>query len=412
MILKETLQGIVKSQEEELKLYEKGIEREKLTDIDVNLPFAIIISGVRRCGKSTLLRQLMSNTSGAYYFGFDDVRVVDFETTDFQRLDEVFKDEYGPREYYFFDEIQNADKWEVFVRTLLNRKKHVVVTGSNASLLSRELGTRLTGRHLTHELFPFSFKEYLKFTGERAGEASFRDYLVKGGFPEYLKAEKTEILQELLKDILMRDIAVRHKIRNVKTLREMALYLLSNVSKEFSYNSLKKTFDLGSINSVISFISYFEESYLLFSVPRFDYSAKKQLINPKKIYSIDNGLAAANSVSFSSDKGRMLENAVFLQLRRKHKSIFYFKEKNECDFLVKKGTKILSAVQVCHKLEEENRDRETAGLLEAMGKFKLVEGLILTHDQEDELKINNKKILIKPVWKWLLEKEQHVNVSD
>jgi len=363
MILKDTLRGIVKSQEEELKLYEKGIEREKLSEIDVNLPFAIIISGVRRCGKSTLLRQFMSSIPGVYYFGFDDVRLVDFETADFQRLDEVFKDEYGSRNYYFFDEIQNADKWEVFVRTLLNRKKHVVVTGSNASLLSRELGTRLTGRHLTHELFPFSFKEYLEFTGKKAGEASFGDYLVKGGFPEYLKAEKTEILQELLKDILIRDIAVRHKIRNVKTLREIALYLLSNVSKEFSYNSLKKAFDLGSINSVISFVSYFEESYLLFSVPRFDYSAKKQLINPKKIYSIDNGLTVVNSVSFSADKGRMLENAVFLQLRRKHKSIFYFKEKNECDFLVKKGTKIISAVQVSTNLKRKTGSEKLQALL-------------------------------------------------
>jgi predicted AAA+ superfamily ATPase len=401
-MLKETLRGIVKSQRDELSLFDRGIERELYSQIDLDVPLALVLSGVRRCGKSTLLRQLMEKVEGCYYFNFEDPRVVDFGVEDFQKLDEIFHEEYGSQDYYFFDEIQNVLKWELFVRAMLDKRKHFVITGSNASLLSRELGSRLTGRHLRQELFPFSFKEFLKLTGREADVKSFQEYVVKGGFPEYLRVGRAEVLQELLNDILVRDIAVRHKIRNIKTIREMALFLLTNVGKEFSYNSLKKTFSLGSTNSVISFVSYFEDSYLLYTIPRFDYSLKKQLISPKKAYSIDNGMSNVNSASFSEDKGRMLENMVSLNLRRRFNDIYYFHGKNECDFLVKEGVKITQAVQVCHELNEDNKDLETNGLKEALDKFKLSRGLILTFNQEDNLEAGGRDILVKPVWKWLL----------
>ncbi|MFH1054863.1 MAG: ATP-binding protein [Candidatus Altiarchaeota archaeon] len=401
MMLKETLRGVVTSQGEELKLFDKGIGREISPQIRLDTPLATVLSGVRRCGKSTLLRQLMGKVDG-FYFNFEDPRVVKFEVGDFQKLDEVFHEEYGSRDYYFFDEVQNVQKWELFVRALLDKRKHVTITGSNASLLSRELGSRLTGRHLRRELFPFSYKEFLKLTGKEEGIKSFQEYMTKGGFPEYLKIGRAEVLQELLNDILVRDIAVRHKLRNVKTIREMAMFLLTNVGKEFSYTSLKKTFSLGSTNSVISFASYFEDSYLLFTITRFDYSLKKQLVSPKKVYSIDNGMSNTNSASFSEDKGRMLENTVFLNLRKKDGDIYYFREKNECDFVIKQGTKITEAIQVCYNLDEDNKDREIKGLTEALDKFNLKQGLILTYDQEEILKISGKTIHLKPVWKWLL----------
>ena len=160
-------------------------------------------------------------------------------------------------------------------------------------------------------------------------------------------------------------------------------------------------FNLGSTNSAISFVSYFEDSYLLFTVSKFDFSLKKQLVNQKKVYSIDNGLTNANSSSFSQDKGKMLENIVFVNLRKKYKDIFYFQEKGECDFVIKEGTKITKAVQVCYHLNEDNKDREIKGLLVALEKFNLYEGLILTYQQEDEFIIDNKKIKVMPVWKWL-----------
>jgi len=403
MLLKETLRGIVKSQKEEFSSLDFGIEREKLKDIDLKLPFALILSGVRRCGKSTLLLQLMKKAKNFCYFNFEDPRATGFDTMDFQKLNEVFLEEYGKCDFYFFDEIQNVHGWEIFVRAMLDKKKHFVITGSNASLLSRELGTKLTGRHIRHELFPFSFKEFLALKKKEPTINSFHEYLKNGGFPQYLKIGKAEILQELFNDIILRDIAIRHKVRNLKTIKEMALYLLTNAGKEFSYGSLKKIFNLGSTNSAISFVSYFEDSYMLFVVPSFDYSFKKRLVGPKKIYSVDTGMTNANSASFSEDNGRALENAVFLNLRRDSRDIFYFKGRGECDFLVKEGAKISRAIQVCLSLNEDNKEREIGGLVEAMEKFDLKEGLILTESQEDEIKINRKRIKVMQAFKWMMK---------
>lgn len=403
MMLKETLGNIVKSQYADLANSDRGIEREKLAEIDSTLPFVTVISGIRRCGKSTLLCQLMRKTEKVYYFNFEDSRAIEFNVADFESLNAAFQEEYGEGGHYFFDEVQNVENWERIVRGLLDQKKHVTITGSNATLLSRELGTKLTGRHLRYELFPFSYREFLKFTSQAPNVISFEEYLKKGGFPDYVKSEKTEILQQLLSDVLTRDIAVRHGIRNVKTLRELTVYLLSNTGKEFSYNSLRKTFELGSVNSIVSFVSFLEDSYLLFTVSKFDYSMKKQLVNAKKIYSIDTGLSRVNSTSLTSDKGRMLENAVFLELRRNGSEVFYFKEKNECDFVTRKNGKINLAVQVCHTLSEENKDRELNGLIEAMDKFKMKTGLVLTLNQEDKIIQDGREIVIKPTWKWLTE---------
>jgi len=400
MISKETLRSIVKSQKQELSSFGYGIAREVAGEIDLNLPFAIVISGIRRCGKSTLLHQIMNQKEPFHYFNFEDPRATGFDIGDFQNLDEVFSEEYGKSEFYFFDELQNVPKWELFIRTMLDRKKHFLITGSNASLLSKELGTRLTGRHLKHELFPFSYSEFLLFSSKKAGPDSFAEYFMKGGFPEYLKYGKVEILQELLRDIIARDIVMRHGLRSPKTMTEMALYLITNVGKEFSYGGLAKAFGLGSTNSAIDFVSYLEDAYILFTVPKFDYSLKKQQINQKKVYSIDNGLSSCNSVSFSSDSGRMLENQVFLDLRRLRSEIYYFSGSNECDFVVREKNRIKMAVQVCHELNEGNMDREINGLVEALETFNLDEGLLLTYDQEDNLERSGKRIIVKPVWKW------------
>jgi len=173
--------------------------------------------------------------------------------------------------------------------------------------------------------------------------------------------------------------------------------LLSNIGKEYSNNNLAKTFEFGSVSTVISYISYFEESYLIFTIPKFDFSYKKQIINPKKVYCIDGGMITANTVSFTEDKGRVLENAVFIHLRKKYKEIYYFKDKHECDFVTREKGKITNAVQVCTELNEENREREIAGLQEAMKKLKLQTGTIITLNQEDKLG----SIKIEPVWKWM-----------
>lgn len=383
---------------------EQGTLREKEAEIKIEDSFALVITGIRRCGKSTFLSQIFKEQTKGYYLNLEDPRLEGFELSDFNKIETIMKELYGDKGIYFFDEIQNIDKWEKFVRYLIDKKEKIFITGSNASLLSKELGTKLTGRHLQIEMFPFSFREFLNIMKEKPSINSFEEYLFKGGFPEYLKKDNSEILHELLSDVLMKDIAIRFGIKNTNILNKIAIYLISNVGKEFSYNSIKKMFEIKSVQSVIDYISYFENAYLVFTIPRFSYSYKQQQISPKKVYSIDNGFSYNNSASFSKDKGKMLENMVFLGLRRKFKDIFYFQDKNECDFIIKEKDKITQAIQVCYDFNEENKTREISGLMSALKEFNLKKGFILTYNQDDEFLIEDKEIKVLPVWKWLLEK--------
>ena len=294
----------------------------------------------------------------------------------------------------------------MFIRHLHDREKRIAITGSNASLLSKELGTRLTGRNVQIELFPFSYNEYLLFLNFENNLASFNSYIEDGGFPEYVKSKHKEQLQQLFKDIIYRDIIVRHGIRQAKTIIDIALFLIANVGKEYSLNGLKNTFGVGSANSVADYIHWLEDSYVLFSVPRFSWSLKSVSINPKKVYCIDTGFAQANSLSFSEDTGRLLENCVYLALRRKYKEIYYFKDQGECDFIVKESQTIIHIIQVCAEIHSENKAREVNGLLAALKFFSITEGLILTLNQDDVLRINEVKIRLLPVWKWLLREDE------
>ncbi len=400
MITKEIMTEVIRSQLESLTKLDAGTLREYPTAVEDS--FAVIITGVRRCGKSTFLHQILKKEKKGYYLNLEDPRLNNFELSDFNKAEIIMKETYGDGCIYFFDEIQNVEKWEKFIRYLVDKKEKIVITGSNASLLSRELGTKLTGRHLQIEMFPFSYNEFLSIKKLRPSVESFGEYLFKGGFPEYLKKENPEIHHELLSDITMKDVAVRYGIKNSQILNKIIIYLISNVGKEFSYNSIKNMFEIKSVQSVIDYISYFENSYLIFTIPRFSYSYKKQQVNPKKAYSIDNGFSFNNSSSFSKDRGKMLENVVFLNLRKKYKNIFYYQERNECDFLVKEKDKIIQAIQVCFDFNEENKDREINGLKEALNEFKLKNGLILTFKQYDEFIVDGKKIKVMPVWKWLL----------
>jgi len=406
MITKETITEVITLQREALNRAEIGTLREEIKEIHVVDSFALIITGVRRCGKSTLLHQLIKNQKKVYYLNLEDPRLGGFDLNDFNKLEAIMEELYGKGGVYFFDEIQNVPQWEKFIRYLIDKKEKIVITGSNASLLSKELGTRLTGRHLKYELFPFSFKEFLSIRKVKPSLDSFKEYLSQGGFPEFLKKNNPTILHELLSDIVMKDIAIRFNIKNTEILKKIAVFLISNVGTEFSYNSIKKMFAIKSVQSVIDYVSFFEDAYLLFSIPRFSYSFKQQQVNPKKVYSIDNGFSNSNSASFSKDNGKMLENLVFLTLRRKHKNIFYFQDKNECDFVIKEKEKITQAIQVCYDLNEENKEREINGMLEALKEFKLNKGLILTFKQDDEFKVENKTIKVLPVWKWLLDRDK------
>jgi uncharacterized protein len=401
MVLKSEVEIAYRLQQD-YKKTSSFIARDYIQQMKISSSQVEVISGIRRCGKSTLMEQLKHRYKTATaYFNFEDPRVHDFVVGDFQKLDEVIGSE---TKVYFFDEIQNVPSWEIYVRQLHDRGKKVFVTGSNASLLSKELGTRLTGRHLRHELFPFSYPEFLVYKKMKNTVASFEQYVQHGGFPEYLRDENHEILHMLLKDIVSRDIAIRYGIKNTGTLMDITLFLISNVGKEVTYNSIRKAFNVGSANTVSDYLSWLEDTYLLFFLQRFSWSAKNRGVNPRKVYAIDTGLVNANSLSFTKDKGRLLENIVYLFLRKKNYDLSYFREQTECDFVVFEKGKCKMLIQVCEQLHTENKDRETKGLLEAMDFFEMKTGLIITQKQTDVLNVGSKTIKLMPAHTFLIER--------
>ena len=301
----------------------------------------------------------------------------------------------------FFDEIQNISGWERFVRDAIDRKKTVVITGSNAKLLSRELGRKLTGRHLDFEIFPFSYREFLAYLNLTHGANSFLSFISDGGFPGYLSMGKKEVLSTLVSDILVRDIFSRYNLRNQDVYSRIVQFLLSNTGKEISFNNLKNTFEVGSASSIMDFLNYLTDAYMLFLVPRYDTSLKVQARNPRKVYAIDQGLVNFSSVSGSPDRGRLLENTIYLQLRRSGFEIWYFKGKKECDFIYRQNKNLFSAIQVSWQVEQQNEKREVEGLLEAMNQLNLTEGTIITFDQEDKFHKDGKVIRLIPGWKWM-----------
>ncbi len=400
-----------------------GIPRDALPTIRkyIPLPHAVVISGIRRVGKSTLLTQILRTfyPGGVYYFNFEDERLIDFTLDDFNRLYEVCLELLGEQKVFFFDEIQNIPKWELFVRRMQDSGFKFFITGSNASLLSKELATKLTGRSVTQPLYPFSFKEFLLFKGYDVSKDAllhshergiikgwFNEYLRGGGMPEYLKYKDPVVLKKVYEDILYRDIVARYEIKDVKALRELGLYLLSNVAGLITYNSLKKFLHLGSANTVKSYADHMENSFLIFTTARFSYSLKQQFVAPKKVYCIDNGLVEAIAFQFSKNKGKFLENLVFLELKRRNKEVYYYKTANnrEVDFILKEGERAFALLQVSESLADEKvRMRETGALIEAMDELKISHSMILTEDSEEEIHLKNRTITVKPVYKWLLE---------
>lgn len=393
------IEQVVDSQKERLAGMNPGLSRE-FKEYTGLTSHALIVSGIRRCGKSTLLQQMhKSINQRSIYLDFEDPRLAGFDLSDFNRLQEIaVKQEIST---WFFDEIQNVDNWESFVRFRLDEGNRIFITGSNASMLSKELGTKLTGRHITKELFPFSYTEYLAFTGQKCGTDSSETYLKTGGFPEYLKTGLPEILMHAFSDIIVRDITLRYNLKNSQTLQRLAVWLISNTGKLVTGNSLRKLFDISSSSSIMDYLSFFVDAYLFFFIPKFSYSHKVQLVNPKKVYCIDNGFIDVNSVSFSDDNGRLLENMVFLHLRRQTSEIYYFAERKECDFVVFQQGKLHRLYQVCWQLDQNNMDRELSGLVEAMNFFGMKTAGIITNNQSDTFVTEEKTITVQPFYQWV-----------
>lgn len=397
-----------------------GIERKQLAEIEraAQLPHAVIISGLRRVGKSTLLAQLAHRLGREtfFYVNFEDDRFLGFQAEDATDLYQALLELFGERKIFVLDEVQNIPGWEHFVRRFMDMGFKFYITGSNASLLSRELGTHLTGRYVPVELFPFSFVEFLKFKGypipdlERlTTEETARlqkhlyEYMQAGGIPDPLKYPELPLLRTLYDDVLYRDIATRYRIEEVRALKELAFYLMSNPTGQVSFNRLKEQFRLGSVNTIKNYIEYLENSWLIFTLNVYDYSVKRQQIAAKKVYSIDTGLINAVGFNFSPNTGKLLENLVFLALRRKTSEIYYFTTPAgyEVDFYLPESRQL---IQVAQNLDHAaTRERETRALMDAMRALSLSSGLILTGSNMDCETENGTKITIRSLAEWLLE---------
>lgn len=391
---------------------ETGIKR----DIDFERYTAhqgiVIISGIRRCGKSTLLLQFKDFYDHVSYVNFDDDRFIRFTHDDFQTLFTLLLKADPETKVFFFDEIQNVKGWERFVRRLHDEGYKIFVTGSNANLLSADLGTHLTGRYVKIELFPFSFREILRgktidptiTTTQNLALVlkEFENYLNNGGFPEYIHYNEPEFVIRAYEDIIYRDIVARYGIRDVSAIKILAHYLMTNFTNEFSYNSLVQVSGLKSDTSVRNYINYFEDSYLLFECLKYDYSLKRQFTQSKKIYAIDSGMRNAISLKFSHDFGKSFENQVYIELLRRGYDVWYFRDKGECDFIAQKSGMIF-CMQVCYEVTGENNSREIHGLIEALDKTGAEEGILLTMNQRkipDYELITDKKIRVIPAFEW------------
>ncbi|MDR1239169.1 MAG: ATP-binding protein [Treponema sp.] len=395
------IREIAKTQKEELNGRDSGHERELLAGLPDIQSHALIVSGIRRCGKSTLLHQYVKRRGRPFfYLNFDDMRLTGFANADYGLLDASISE--SGAELLFFDEVQTADRWELYVRQKLDESFQVILTGSNASLLSWELGSRLTGRHISKELFPFSYREYCDFAGMSPGPESLDVYLEQGGFPEYLKTGNQDIIAQLQSDILYRDIAVRYRIRNVSSLTRLFVYMLSNPAQQVSPSRLRTVAGVKSPTTVLEYFSDFEAAWLISLVPCFSWSVKTSESAPKKLYIADPGMIRTGSAAFSGNLGALLENFVFNSLRMRTADIYYFSGKGggECDFIVNSHGKLPACIQVCRELSRDNEDREIRGLLEALEFFGVNEGLVLTRDTEDLINQKGKNIRVLPAWKY------------
>ncbi|MFQ6119601.1 MAG: ATP-binding protein [Methanosarcinales archaeon] len=397
----------------------------------------ITLIGPRRSGKSTLLLQFAKflvqdkkvEKRDILIVNFEDYRFTEFSLESVHKIYETYLEKVKPnlktKPYIFLDEVQRVKEWERFVRSLHERKEaKFIVTGSASKLLG-ELGTLLTGRHLSLFVFPLSFREFLEFKGlEIKDELDlaakrieikklFSEYFELGGFPEVvLKSEKTKILLEYFNDIISRDVVERFRVREILKLKTLAKYYITNFSNPITFNSIKRLLNI-PLHTVERFSYYLENSGLIYFLSRFSPSLKMQEKSPRKVYVIDNGLVNAIGLRVSSNFGRLAENLVFIELKRRYSNnplieIFYWKSNTkEVDFVIKKSMRIECIIQVCWNIEDEKtKKREIDGLLLAMKKFKLNEGLVITEDYEGEDMINDKTIKFRSLWKWLLNKNK------
>lgn len=392
----------------------------------------LAIVGPRRSGKTFYMFQLIQDLlAGSTYtkqdilfVDFEDYRLMDFTAADVESFLVAFNQLTGKDPaFIFFDEIQHLSGWNRMLRTLHNQRKYrVVVSGSNSELLSREISTELRGRYRDVLMLPFSFREALRFRGVEPTEASlltpargnvmrvFDEHLEVGGFPEVLRKEspreRRQLLQSYYRTIFYKDIQERHNIKARHVLESMMQYCLDVYSDLFSISGFERVLKAGDMpgskRTIANYLQYLEEAFFLIVNDKFSYSPRRRLMNPKKVYLLDVGFTFL-STEFSENKGKTIENVVAIELFRRQQEVFYHRGKHECDFVIKQGTRCVSAIQVCWELNDGNWPREVRGLLEAMDLWRVKQGMILTYDEDRAIEYKGRRIAVLPVWKWLLQ---------
>lgn len=417
--MKDLLKQIILEQQEILHAPNKRYVQRYIADEWLQTSEILIISGIRRCGKSVLMQQIRDRlVEKDFFFNFDDERLANFKLDDFQKLQECFVELFGEQHTYYFDEIQNIEGWERFVRRLYNAGNKIVITGSNARMLSRELGTHLTGRYIQVEIYPFSFQEYLAMnevpvnaktlyttTGRATMVKSFVKYMECGGFPKFLQDGSVSYLTSLYESIIYRDVLTRNGLTNEKEMQELMFYLASNATKRVTYSSLGKVVGIQHPDTIKNYLEYIQQTYLISQLFRYDPSVKKQMMSPKKIYFVDNAIIKRIGFNATENNGVFLENLVFIELKRRGWDVYYYADKKECDFIVRKGLHISDAYQVTLKMDSpQTREREIAGVREAMQAYSLSKGYILTFEGKETINFDDGTIVeVVPVWEWILQ---------
>ena len=426
MISNSILKDIIISNEEFISQHIKQIVKRENISFPEKLKKAIILYGVRRSGKTHILFDLYKkHKDRSLYLDFEDERLNGFEAKDFEVLKDVFLELkptlIGKELIFLFDEIQNIRGWERFCRRVVERENiKVFVSGSSSRVMPLEIHTSLRGRAWSTEVTPFSFREYLYLKGMDIKDKNiiygskralvkkyFAEYLKWGGFPEVslLKSdfEKRKVIKEYLEAMFFKDLVERFNITNIHLLKALTEKLFSSFSTKLSLTAFYKQYQQKfpfSKDTLFSYYHHFLESMLVFEIKKFSESSYQRLRNPAKIYLVDTGICKKVT---SADWGRMLENIVFLELRRKGDEVYYFAERRECDFIVKDDNSgKLFPYQVTLELKEENKEREIAGLIEACKRLDIKEGIIFTYDEEGSVVVEGINIQILPVWKWLL----------
>jgi len=381
-----------------------------------------VVLGPRRAGKSIFSLMLLKDRP-FMYFNFDDEVLFGMSGVVTHELMKELHAQYGDIKTVLFDEIQNLHGWELFANRLHREGYNIILTGSNAHLLSKELATHLTGRHMPIEILPFNFNEFMRaknFTvhpeygslPEYKGRLLklIEEYLVSGGFPDVVikNMDPRDYLEVLFDALLFKDVIKRHRVKFSTQVSKLGTHLINNFSSLYTVNKIQKILNFKSVTTTDKYINYLEEAYLIFSLHQYSYKSIERLKSPRKVYIIDNGFINAKAIQHSPNKGKLMENLIFTELVKRgvkpNRHLFYYKTRNdkEVDFLIKNDLAVIELIQVCYDITNiDTEEREIKALVEAAGELEVTKLTLLTWDEKREVKKKGMTIQLVPLWEWL-----------